>query len=322
MYLTKNILFRLSFIDKEIRSGLFPNKTTLSKKYEISLKTIQRDIDYLRNNYDAPIEYNFKRKGFFYGKPFLLNPLELSEGDFFMLAITEKVLRQYNNSPYEKNIKVFFEKIKNLFNNSISIYIEELEDIMSFEIGPLREINKEYFDKIEKAIKENNIVEITYHSNYSGVVSNRKIDPLRLINYKGDWYLIAYCHLKKCVRMFALSRIKKLILKDIPFKPHFEINIDEILKTSFGIYIDNKIYTVKIKFSSYESRWIKERKWHHSQKIKEIKDGSIILTMKINNIEEIKRWVLQYGKECEVLAPRKLREEIKTELEEARKKYK
>lgn len=315
-------MHRLSFIDKEIRSGVFPNKTTLSKKYEISLKTIQRDIEYLKDSYDAPIEYNYKKKGFCYSKTFILNPLELSEGDFFMLAITEKVLKQYKNSPYEKNVKVFYEKIKNLFNDSISIYLEELDDIMSFEIGPLRDVNKEYFDKIEKAIKENLVVEIIYHSNYSGVDSSRKIDPLHLKNFRGDWYLIAYCHLKNSVRMFALSRIKKLILKDIPFKPHYDIDLNEILKTSFGIYLDNKIYNVKVKFSPYESRWIKERVWHPSQQIKELRDGSVILTMKINNLEEIKRWILQYGKECEVLAPLKLREEIKKETNEMAQIYK
>lgn len=319
---SKPLLKRLIFLDKEISSGTYPNKNSISKKYQISLKTIQRDIDFLKTQYDAPIEYDFKRKGFYYYREFSLCPLKLSEGDFFMLAVTEKVLKQYRDSPIRDRAIKFFEKIKTLFNDEISIYRDEIETIMSFEIGPLRDVKREYFDKLEKAIRERYMVEITYHSNYSNTDTLRRIDPLHLKNYKGDWYLIAYCHSRCEMRLFALSRIMLLKIKDIHFNPHTDFNVDDILKASFGIYINKRLSTVKIKFSAFQSRWIKEKIWHPSQQIKVKKDGCIILSLKINSLEEIKRWVLQYGKEAEVLAPKVLRKEMIKEFEEGRKKYK
>lgn len=319
---TKPLLKRLIFLDKEISSGTYPNKNSISKKYQISLKTVQRDIDFLKTQYDAPIEYDFTRKGFYYYREFSLCPLKLSEGDFFMLAVTEKVLEQYKDSPIRERVMIFFEKIKILFNDEISIYSDELDTIMSFDIGPLRNVKKEYFDKLEKAIRERYIVEITYHSNYNNTDSLRKIDPLHLKNYKGDWYLIAYCHSRNDIRLFALSRIKSFKLKDIQFRPHTDFNIEDIMKTSFGIYINKKISNVKIKFSAFQSRWIKEKVWHPSQQIKGNKDGSIVLSLKVNNLEELKRWVLQYGKEAEVITPKVLRNDMKKEFEEGMKIYK
>lgn len=320
--LSKSLLKRLVFIDNEIKSNTFPNKKIISQKYQVSEKTIQRDLEFLLNHFQAPLEYDYKRKGYHYYKEFTLNPLKLDEGDFFMLAVTQKVIEQYKSSPFKNRMIKFYDKIKTLFNDEITIYTDELRDIISFDIGPLRDINKEYFDKLEKAIREKLIVEIKYHTMHSDITSSRKIDPLHLKNFKGDWYLIAYCHLKNDVRVFALSRIEKLILKEYNYKEHNEINLDEILHSSFGIYLDRKKCNIKIKFSPYQSRWIKEKIWHKTQKIKELKDGSIILSMKLNSKEEIKRWILQYGKEAEVLSPKTLREEIKKEYSESLKLYK
>lgn len=320
--LSKSLLKRLIFIDNELRKGSYPNKKILSEKYQISEKTIQRDIDFLKNEYEAPIEYDYKRKGYHYYREFTLNPLKLDEGDFFMLAITEKVLRQYRYSPFRSHIEKFYEKIKTLFNDEISIYNDELIEVMSFDIGPTREVNKEYFDKLEKAIREKLIVEIKYHTLHSDIYSTRKIDPYHLKNYKGDWYLIAYCHKKNDIRIFALSRIKDLKLMDYNFKINESFNIDDIMKSSFGIYFDKRKWKIKIKFSSYQSRWIKEKVWHKSQKIRENKDGSIILSMTLNNIEEIKRWIMQYGKEAVVLSPKQLRDEIIREFSGGLKQYK
>jgi len=320
--LSKSLLKRLIFLDNELKSETYPNKKELSKKYQISEKTIQRDIEFLINQYEAPIEYDYKRRGYHYFREFSLNPLKLDEGDFFMLAITEKVLRQYRNSPFRNHIEKFYEKIKTLFNDEISIYNDELNGVMSFDIGPMREVNKEYFDKLEKAIREKLIVEIKYHTLHNDSYTTRKINPYHLKNYKGDWYVIAYCHNKNDIRVFALSRITSLKLKDYNFKTIEDIKIDEIMKSSFGIYLDSKEWKVKIKFSAYQARWIKEKKWHTSQEIKENKDGSIILSMTINNLEEIKRWIMQYGKEAEVISPKSLREEMKKEYREGLKKYK
>lgn len=111
-------------------------------------------------------------------------------------------------------------------------------------------------------------------------------------------------------------------LKDYNFKTIEDIKIDEIMKSSFGIYLDSKEWKVKIKFSAYQARWIKEKKWHTSQELKENRDGSLILSMTINNFEEIKRWILQYGKEAEVISPKSLREEMKKEYREGLKNYK
>jgi len=320
--MTKNIIYRICNIDKEIKSGKFPNKKTLSIKCEVNTKTIQRDIQYLKEHYDAPIAYSYKRKGFYYTKPFSINPIELSESDFFILAVIDKVLAQYKNCPFEKQIIKFYEKLKFLFDEKISFHIEEIDDLISYKLGPISDINKNIFDKLEQAIRERITTEIKYYAFHTNEILLKKIDPLHLKNFKGNWYLIAYSHSDRDMQIYSLSRILDLKHLRHNFKAHTDFDIDEYFKTSLGMYLGKKNYSIKIKFSPYQAKWIREKKWHHSQRIKELKGGGLILEMELSNLEEIKRWVLKYGKECEVLAPKELRTTIKEELEEGLKKYK
>ena len=321
MELNKSILQRLSFIDKRISSGSFPNKQILSDEFEVHPKTIQRDIDYLKTFYDAPIEYDPRRKGFYYSKSFSLNAFTLSEMDFFVLAVTEKVLRQYKGTPFSKRIQKFYDKLSPFFDGNVSIKPDELDELIHYDIGAVREVNREYFDLIEEGLFKKKVLELLYYTQHKGTTSLRKVEPYLLKNYRGDWYLVGFCLKTNGLRVFALNRIKHLSLINEHFEKRNDLNVKKLFKDSFGIYVDNKKHKVKLKFTPYQSRWIKEKKWHQTQSIKENKDGSINLEMEVNNLEEVKRWVLQYGKECEVLKPERLRKEIMEEVRELNRFY-
>ncbi len=324
--LTKVLLTRLIKIDSLIKQGYIHNdpvnKRSLAEELEISEKTIQRDIEYMKTEYDAPIEYNRKTRNLYYSKQFTLSPLSLNESDFFMLAVTEKVLNQYKGTLYENRVKTFFNKINSLFDNKEMIQLEDVDELVSFNLGPVKELNKGVFDIIEKAIRYQRTIKVDYTSLKEKKRQKREFNPYHLRNYKGDWYIIGYDYTKKSIRVLNLLRINSaeyIGRKKFVIIENFDIN--SYFKFSFGNYIGKKVYEVKIRFSPGLSPRIKEKIWHHTQEIKEFKNGSIILSFKLNSTKEIKKWILQWGKECVVLSPKELHAEMKKEIKEMNKEY-
>ena len=318
----KAFLKRLTVIDREIGEKRFPNKERLANKLEVSTKTIQRDIDFMKFEYDAPIEFNKQRSGFYYTEEkYRLNPIKIDSSDLLALAVTEKVLEQYKNSPYAKYFKNFYEKLSFLFDKKISIDAKDLDSIISFQIGPVRSINELVMDKITMAVRESRRVWVKYLTGHSGIVSDREIDIYHIKNHQGDWYIIGYCHKAMMIKVFAVSRIQEIKLTNRYFDIPEDFSIESYFKDSFGIFESKVVHNVKLKVMNESVRYVKEREWHKSQKITQLKDGSIYLEFRVNNLTEVLMWVLSMGKDCKVIQPKLLINDIKNELKGATSNY-
>lgn len=318
---TKVFIDRILKIDYLIRHQNV-NKNILSIKIGVSQKTIQRYLVYMKRDYKAPIKYNPKTRNLYYSNSFSISEFTLNEQDLFMLAVTDKVLSQYKGTIYEDLMKTFYSKINTLFNNEEIYQLEDIQDLMSFDIGPIHEINKEVFDTIEKSIIDRRTITVDYTSLKQKARQKKEFDPYHIRNYKGDWYLLGFDHSKNKIRVLKVSRIHSAEFSGKKKFEHTEkFDRDSYFKFSFGNYIGKKIYDVKIRFSPELAPRIKEKIWHETQNIKEFKNGSIIINFKLNSIKEIKKWILQYGKGCKVLSPKELQSMIKEEITEMRRVY-
>jgi predicted DNA-binding transcriptional regulator YafY len=305
----KSLLKRLTYIDREIGEKRFPNKIMLSKRLGVSAKTIQRDIEFMRFEYDAPAEFSKQRSGYYYSdEKYRLNPLKIDASDLLAVAVTDKVLRQYRHTPYAKYFRKFYGKLQNLFDDKISIDVKDLDSMISFKVGPVRTVDEKIMETVTKALNERRIISVRYFTGYSGVESDREIDVYHIRNYHGDWYIVGYCHREKELRVFAVSRIRKAKLLNRYFNVPEDFDVREFFKGSFGIYESKKNYNIKLKIMNESVRYIQEKEWHKSQKIKKMKDGSIVLEFRLNSLAEIFVWVLALGADCEVLEPKVLRE--------------
>ncbi len=320
---SKLLLKRIAIIDREIGQKRYPNKERLADRLGVSTKTIQRDIDFLKSEYQAPIEFNKQRLGFYYtNSDFRMNPLNIDASDFLALAVTDKVLKQYKDTPYAKYFDNFYEKLSYIFDGKLSIDIKDLDNILSFYVGPVRKIKEGVMDNVERALKNNIRVNIFYRTGYSGTESERLIDIYHLKNHNGDWYMIGYCHKANQVKVFALSRIIKIKLTNQHYIVPDGFSIDIYFADSFGMFESKNIYKVKLKVMNESVRYITEREWHKSQKITYLKNGSIILEFTVNNYTEILFWALSMGSDCEVLQPKELRNIMISELSKALNNYK
>lgn len=310
---------RMAYIDRLIREGKYPNCVTVAGEFEVHRKTIQKDIDCMRD-LGAPLEYDAKQHGYYYTEPnYFLPAISLTQSDMFAFIVNEQILKQYKDAPYYKEIKKVIDKIIQLLPDDIAV--DEAANIFSFTNMPASPVNKHHLDVLQKAAYEEKQIKIKYHSQHSNEAHDRTVDPYAIRNQNGTWYLIAFCHSRNEMRIFALNRILAIETTDVDFYKPSSFSIEEYLKDSFGIYRDNKNYHVKLKFSSYQARWIRERQWHKTQKLTALDNGGLILEMEVQGLDEVKRWVLQYGGEVEVVGPEVLKDDVKQEIKKMQQSY-
>ena len=144
--------------------------------------------------------------------------------------------------------------------------------------------------------------------------SQRVVAPYKLWFFDGTFYMLGFCHLRKDIRLFAVDRIRKMVLTDTTFETPQDFDIENLLRDSFGAFLGEPVQVV-IHFSSSAAGYVDEKIWHESQVVERQKDGSLIFKAEIAGTEEIKFWILRWGKDAVVLKPDSLREEIRKEAE-------
>ncbi|MBP9095997.1 MAG: WYL domain-containing protein [Ignavibacteria bacterium] len=314
-------LSRIAFIDNELSAGNYPSAKMLASQYQVSAKSIQRTIDFMKMNFNAPILYDKKIRGYFYSvKNFRLNILSLNESDLYTLALMQKALKQYS-LPFKKDITGLYNKLYYLYNDRINIHLRDIDDVISFKIGNSRKIDVDIFNNLKSAVKDLVSVDAVYTAGHSGKLSHRRLDPYQIINEKGEWYLVAYCHSDRSIKTFSVSRFKSADLTDAKFDIKKDFDVNGYFENSFGIFESDKVYNVKLYFEDFAARYVREKIWHRSQKIRQNPDGSLVIEMKVNSLQEVKFWILTWGKGCKVLAPKKLKDDLKQELASALKNY-
>ena len=152
--------------------------------------------------------------------------------------------------------------------------------------------------------------------------SPRRLDPYQVICQKGNWYVIGYCHKAGTVRIYSLSRMKKISCTKKQFKVPSDFDIKKHVDPNFGVW-NNPTAPVKVEllFSKEISTYILERNWHDGQKMKQKKDGTVYLSFKSNQMQETLFWVLHFGSAVKVLSPPELADRVKKEAKKIAKQY-
>lgn len=155
-------------------------------------------------------------------------------------------------------------------------------------------------------------MEAEYHSFGRDAVSRRRLDPVQLWYQQGGIYVAAYCHTRRQVLTFALERFRRVCLTEDTFEAPREFNLERYLEGSFGLFRGEPV-RVSLRFSRHVARYVAERSWHPTQVLSPLLTGELQMTLRVPLSPEVRRWILGYGKEVEVLEPKGLREDIRRE---------
>ncbi|HPS59114.1 MAG TPA: WYL domain-containing transcriptional regulator [Spirochaetota bacterium] len=308
---------RLLFIDEKIRGGKYPNATTLSDEYEVSSRTITRDIEYIRDSLGAPIAYDTVHKGYYYTESnYFLPAIDIRESDFFAICVTEQAIRQYENTPLYETLSAIFNRLKEHLPESIRVNTTWIDTRFTFMHDSFTTISPDVWEVISRGLRQKNSLRISHRKAGAADDLERTVDPYHIVNFRGEWYLVAYCHLRKAVLRFAVSRVHRARLLNTPYEIPADFNFSSFIGSSFGIMTEEAEHRVRILFQGDQAPYITERRWHSGQEIVQNDDGSVILSFTTNSLFEVKRWVLSWGKSAEVLEPPGLVKQLADEIKE------
>ena len=303
---------RIIQIDEDIRSGMYPSVQYLVKKYEVSKRTILRDIEFLRDRYQAPLECDRKRKGYYYTDPtFAIKNVLLTEGDLFTVSTVLHLMEQYKNTPLENQFRHMMGKISELLPNQVSVDSGFLNKDISFSSDPLPSIDDGVFDKVFEAIKTRRVLNYDYRSSSSSEYKARVLNPYHVICKKGTWYVYGFDQITEKNRIFALSRIKNISITAEKFIIPKDFDISKEIESSFGIWANSgEPEDYELLFDSKLANYILEREWQQGQQMEQREDGTVYLKFTSTQKQQILSWVLSFGPAVKVLAPATLRQDV------------
>ena len=318
----KTQFYRWLLIDEMIAAGRYPNAQSMSVEIEVSSRTIKRDIEYFRDMIGAPIAYDRARRGYYYTEANYRLPLLLmQESEIFSIFLAEKVLAQYRNTPLYQSLKTVFEKLTGYLPDTVSIPTNMLQDNFSMFTEPAPELDQAVWQAVFNALRDSLTLSFDYRNPGRSEAIRRNVDPYHVVCYRGEWYLIGFCHYGKAERIYALSRMRNAVATASSFSRPATFNAEEYFGNHFGIFRGEEEYQVQLHFCVEAAPYVLERKWHHTEVKEGQADGSVMLTFSTNHLFEVKRWVLSWGKEVTVIAPIELREDVQRELAAAARNY-
>lgn len=309
-------LERMMRIHQEIQTGDYPNATSLARELEVSSKSIHRDIEFMRDRLELPLEYDIAHHGYYYTQTVSSFPtLQVTEGELFALLVAEKALQQYRGTNFEKPLISAFKKMSASLPDTISLNLADWEQTISFRMRAEPILNLQIFDVLGKATAQRQQLELIYRKPGQRQPETRIVDPYHLGNINGEWYMFAYDHLRQDIRTFVPARIKSVKPTGKTFDRPQKFSLEKRLRDSFGVHSAQGEFQVVIRFNEMVADYIREKRWHDSQKLVELKNGGVELHLKLSSLEEIERWVLGWGGNAVVIKPQQLAEMVKRSAE-------
>lgn len=303
-------------IHQELQSGKFPNATSLAGELEYSAKTIHRDLEFMRDRMDLPIEFDHARNGYHYAEEVGAFPtLQITEGELFALLVAEKALQQYRGTHFEKPLVSAFRKMSSSLPDTISFNIADWEQTISFRTSAESILNLEIFDSLAKATAKRQQLELAYRKPGRKQTEPRRVDPYHLANINGEWFLFAYCHLREDLRTFVPARILSVTPTGKTFSRPRKFSLEKRLRDSFGVHSGQDECDVLIHFTDSVADYIREKRWHPSQKLRELKNGGLELRMRLSSLMEVQRWILGWGGAAIPIEPPQLVQAVRESAE-------
>ena len=296
---------RYLWFHSRLKAGKYPRISDLAARFEISPRQAAREIEFMRLFLGAPIEYASAGGGYRYSDDnFQFPGLWVSEEEIVSLVVSRRLAAAMPDRNLKKKLDSFLGKI----GQNIDLDLPRLESKISLKNVRYYRVEPAVFSAVLLALGQERQLAITYASGYAAETTQRTVDPLHLLIYMGNWHLIAWCHQRRGVRDFLLSRMKAAEVRPDPLaNPVNSEEIKEKIEKRYGIFFDGPEYRVVLRFHPRSARHVCDQVWFPGQVSETQDDGSLVLKFPVADFREIIRDLLPFAAEVEVLEPPELR---------------
>ena len=318
-----NRLERFYKIDQLLVEHKVVQRERFLDELEVSLATFKRDLEYMRDRFNAPVIWDAEARGYRYEaspvstKRFELPGLWFSEQEVYALITMQQLLENVDQgSLIGPHIAPFRARLDAMLGAGESTARDIRKRIRLITMAS-RKQSPAHFSEIGAAVFQRKRIEVRYHSRAKDELTVRELSPQRLVHYRDNWYLDAWCHLREGLRGFSLDSIQSVKLLptkaiDVSLK-----SLDQFLASSYGIFAGNPQHRAKLRFTPERARWVASETWHPEQLSRFDDDGYYLLEFTYGDDRELLLDIVRHGAAVEVLAPAALRAKVKREHEAA-----
>jgi len=296
------------------------SRRELESKLECSRATVKRLVEDLRG-YGVPIGYDRRRNGYFLDRSqaYELPGIWFNASELYALLAAQHLLESAEPGLLADTLAPLKRKIGQILAADHLGAGELPKRVRILRMGG-RGAGPN-FQRAAAALIERRRLRIRYAARASGETTEREISPQRLTHYRDNWYLDAWCHLRKALRSFALERIthaERLAARAVRMS---ERDLDRHYASAYGIFAGEPKEVAVLRFSPERARWVAEEVWHPRQEGRFLPDGTYELRLPYGDPRELLMDVLRHGAEVEVVAPEGLRAAVAAEHLRAANRY-
>lgn len=324
---TRAPMERIHRIHEAVKDGRLPNCSTLAKELEVTPKTVQRDITFMRDRLKLPVEYDDQLHGYRYTSDISNFPVfEVGAAELAGLFLARQAIESVRGTQLEQTMRGVFAKLTESMQGKVKFSWADLDHAFSRKLAAVTRTDLKLFGTLADAVMQHRAVVFRYRKMGSDQSEQRSIHPYHLGEVDHCWYLIGHDCDRGALRTFAFPRIRAVRVLKETFEVPDQFDGVAYLGTSFGIWTDpeqpDAKQVVRIELKGYAARIVQERRWHPSQQVTALNTtGSRVeVAFEVGRLEELIRWILSFGRQAKAIAPpelvRLVREEIRAMQEQ------
>lgn len=285
---------------------------------EISRATLKRDLAKLRDQLHVPIRFDRDRGGYVLEQAQGHTDTELpgmwfSPEEVLALVTIQQLLAQLAPGILGAKLRPLQERLSDLMDKNGLGAQDVAKRIRLLHAGK-RKLKAQSFEAVAAATLGRKRLSIKHYNRQSGQTTLREISPQRLVHYRDNWYVDAWCHLRQDLRSFAIDALSDVHVLETAAEEIEPERLEISFAAGYGIFGGAPKGRAVLKFAPERARWVRREQWHPQQESREEEDGSYVLTIPFSDTRELVSDILRFGDGVEVVAPTHLRQQVQKTL--------
>ena len=316
---------RVLRIQQILRERPAVSRRTFLEELEISPAQFKRDLTFLRDRFQLRIDYDPRHRAYVLAQDDESADVELpgpmyTAREIYALLTMQDLINQLQPGLLDEHLGPLRERLKLLLGRE-DLRSDEIRKRIRILHMASRPVEPRFFSMVTQATLMRRRLNISYYTRTSDAHTEREVSPQRIVFYRGNWYLDAWCHLRQDLRSFAVDAIQKVSLSEKPARELETAALDAHLGAGYGIFSGSADQEAVLRFEPAASRYIVAERWHANQTQFLEPSGHLILKVPFANQQELIMDILRYGPDVQVLAPQALKHQIKVRLKDALERY-
>lgn len=312
-------------IDRLLRGGAVVPFARMQESLGVSRAQLKRDLAYMRERFNAPIEYDRHANGYRFGKEgigprYELPGLWFSPDELHALLTMQHLLENLQPGLLAPHIKPLLARVGAILGSREHPGGEVQRRVRVLQLEA-RQLAPEPFGAVAQAVLARKRLRVVHYHRLEDRRTEREISPQRLVHYRDNWYVDAWCHLRDGLRSFSVDAIERAESLETRARDVDDAELDAFLASGYGIFTGKDVTWATLRFSPFAARWVARQVWHPGQRGRFEGDGSYLLELPYADDRELVMDVLRFGAEVEVVGPPALRQRVATALRAAAERY-